>query len=269
VLIHRVLSAIVLIPLVAVAVYCGGLWFFALATVAALLATQEFLTIVRRKDYAPSYLLGLSLTGLLMVSGMYPEGHVASLSLAAVTMLALVWEVVRGNAPGSLEGWALTVAGPAYVGGLGRHFVMLRGLPGGMWWIAYAFLITWLCDSAAYFVGSWIGRHPFFERISPHKTREGAIAGLVAGTVTAAVLGLLFHIPVHVGIALGLVISLAATFGDLAESVIKRQVGVKDSSNLIPGHGGALDRIDSLLFTATVMYYFALWSPFGFRGLGG
>ena len=109
---HRVLSAIVLIPVVVAAVYCGGLWFFALVTVAALLATHEFLTIVRRKDYGSSYLLGLSLTALLMASGIYPHAQIASFALAGVSMLTLVWELLRGNAPGSLENWALTVAGP-------------------------------------------------------------------------------------------------------------------------------------------------------------
>ncbi len=260
-LIYRVLSAVVLIPIVVVAVYFGGLWFFALVTIAALLATREFLVLIRRNHYHSSYLLGLSLTVLLMASGLYPQSPVASIALAAVSMLALVWGVLRGNSPGSLEAWALTVAGPVYIGGLARHFVMLRGLPRGIYWICLAFLTTWLCDCAAYFVGTWVGKHPFFQRISPHKTVEGAVAGLVSGTLTATLLGLVFHIPVYLGIPLGLLVSLAATFGDLSESLIKRQVGVKDSSTLIPGHGGALDRIDSLLFAVTVVYYFALWVP--------
>lgn len=267
-LIHRVLSAIVLIPIVAAAVYFGGLWFFALVVFAALLATYEFLTIVRRKEYRPSGLLGMSLTMLLMASGLCPHEPVASFALAAVSMLTLVWELLKGNIPGSLESWALTIAGPLYIGGLARHFVMLRALPDGIYWIGLAFLTTWLCDSAAYFIGSWIGKHPFFQRTSPQKTMEGAMAGLVAGTLGAALLGLVLHIPLYLGIPLGLLISLAATFGDLSESLIKRQVGIKDSSNLIPGHGGALDRIDSLLFTVTVVYYFALWAPKAFPGLG-
>jgi len=268
VLIQRVLSSIVLIPIVAAAVYSGGLWFFALVILAALLATYEFLTIVRLKDYRPSGLLGLSLTVLLMASGLRPHAPIASFALAAVSMLTLVWELLQGNTPGSLESWALTLAGPLYIGGLARHFVMLRALPDGMYWIGLAFLTTWACDSAAYFIGSWIGKHPFFQRISPRKTMEGAIAGLVAGTLVGALLGLMLHIPLYLGIPLGLLISLAATFGDLSESLIKRQVGVKDSSNLIPGHGGALDRIDSLLFTVTVVYYFALWAPIAIPGLG-
>jgi len=268
VLIHRVLSAIVLLPIVAAAVYFGGLWFFALVVVAVLLATHEFLTLVRRKEYRPSGLLGMGLALLLMASGLYPHEPVASFALAAVSMLTLVWELLKGSIPGSLESWALTIAGPLYIGGLARHFVMLRALPDGIYWIGLAFLSTWLCDSAAYFIGSWFGKHPFFQRISPHKTMEGAVAGLVVGTLGGALLGLVLHIPLYLGIPLGLLISLASTFGDLSESLIKRQVGVKDSSNLIPGHGGALDRIDSLLFTVTVVYYFALWAPKVFPGIG-
>jgi phosphatidate cytidylyltransferase len=267
-LIHRVLSAAVLIPIVIITVYFGGVWFFGLATLAAVLATYEFLTIVRRKGYRPPYILGVGLAVLLMVSGLYRGLSIGPFGLALVSMITLVWELLQGNTPGSLESWALTVAGPLYIGGLCRHFVMLRALPQGIYWIGLAFLTTWLCDSAAYFVGNWKGKHPFFERISPRKTREGAIAGLITGTITGALVGLLLRIPLYIGVPLGLLISLAATFGDLAESLIKRQVGVKDSSNLIPGHGGALDRIDSLMFAVVVVYYFALWAPVALGGVG-
>lgn len=265
---HRVLSAAVLIPIVVLAVHFGGWWFFALVTLAALLAAHEFFTIVRLREYRPSRVLGLLLTVSLVASGLRPDLPIDTFALAAVSMITLVYELLQGNRAGSLENWALTVAGPLYIGGLSRHFVMLRELPQGIYWIGLAFLTTWLCDGAAFFVGNWLGKHHFFERISPHKTMEGAKAGLVAGTITGALVGLLLRIPVYVGVPLGLLISLAATFGDLSESLIKRQVGVKDSSNLIPGHGGALDRIDSLLFAVAVVYYFALWAPAALGGIG-
>jgi phosphatidate cytidylyltransferase len=261
-LIQRVLSALVLIPIVGVCLFFGGFWFLALVTAVAMLAAHEFFGLMKLKGYAPVYLLGMGSTLLLVIGGMYPDLPLASLTLGVTTMLVMVLKLVKGNLPGSLESWALTIAGPVYIGGLARHFVMLRELPSGMYWIGLAILITWVCDSAAYFIGTWIGSRPFFKPISPKKTMEGAVAGLVAGTLAGAGFGaLMLGLPAYLGLALGLVVSLAATFGDLAESLIKRQVGVKDSSNLIPGHGGMLDRIDSLLFAVTVMYYCGLWLP--------
>ena len=125
--------------------------------------------------------------------------------------------------------------------------------------MALALLGTWITDTGAYFVGRTMGRHPFFPKISPKKTLEGAIGGWVAGVVTVMLLGAgwLDLSPPH-GFALGTLLALGATFGDLAESVLKRQVDVKDSGNLIPGHGGMLDRIDSLLFVMPIVYYFTV-----------
>ena len=107
-------------------------------------------------------------------------------------------------------------------------------------------------------MGKAYGKRPFFPRISPKKTWEGAIAGLVTGVITVVLLGhFMLGLSIGWGVLLGVLLVLAATFGDLAESVIKRQVGVKDSGALIPGHGGVLDRVDSLLFVVPLVYYFA------------
>jgi phosphatidate cytidylyltransferase len=134
----------------------------------------------------------------------------------------------------------------------------LRQLDDGLYWLMIALLCTWVCDTAAYAVGKLWGRHKFFPAVSPKKTWEGAVGGLIGGLLAAVGLGRwLVGLSVGWGLLLGLAIVGAATFGDLAESVIKRQVGVKDSGQLIPGHGGMLDRIDSLLFVVPVVYYFA------------
>ncbi len=125
-------------------------------------------------------------------------------------------------------------------------------------WLAIALLGTWICDTGAYFVGRAWGKHRFFPQISPKKTLEGAIGGFVTGVIAVALLGYgLVRLNIAVGLILGVLIVLAATFGDLAESVIKRQVGVKDSGQIIPGHGGMLDRLDSLMFVTPLVYCFA------------
>jgi phosphatidate cytidylyltransferase len=122
-----------------------------------------------------------------------------------------------------------------------------------------ALFSAWACDSFAYVFGKALGKHSFFPQISPRKTWEGALAGWVGGTGTSLLIGWVLGLSIFQALTLGLAISLAATFGDLVESMIKRHVGVKDSGSLLPGHGGILDRMDSLLFVVVVVYYFLIW----------
>jgi phosphatidate cytidylyltransferase len=120
------------------------------------------------------------------------------------------------------------------------------------------FLVTWINDTAAYAVGKTLGRHPCCPYLSPHKTWEGTAGGWFGGLVATTLLGYwLVVLPWVHGLALGALVATVAPFGDLAKSMVKRQMGVKDFSSLIPGHGGMFDRIDSLLFVAPVIYYYA------------
>jgi len=255
----RIISAAVLIPIVGIAVYFGGLFFLALVMVAGMLAGWEYLAMVRRTGAATSDVLGLALIVLLIVDAHLPALDARWWAPQAAVLAALTVQVFRGNGPGSLTGWALTVAGGSYLGYSLAHFVRLRGGPDGVYWVALAFLGTWITDSGAYFVGRLMGRRPFFPRISPKKTLEGAVGGLAAGMISVALLGAWWlDLSAPTGLLLGVLLALGATFGDLAESVLKRQVGVKDSGNLIPGHGGMLDRVDSLLFVGPVVYYFTV-----------
>jgi phosphatidate cytidylyltransferase len=244
----RLLSAAVLIPIVGLCVYWGGVAFFALVCLAALLAAYEYLKIMRAQSWMPSYLLGLACVALFMPYG-----------LALIPIITLSVEVFSGNTPNALVRWALLMGLSLYVGYLASLFVRLRALPDGMYWLIVALVSTWICDSAAYFVGRSLGKRKLCPNISPKKTWEGAIAGLVAGVITVVLLGWwLLDLALGWGLLAGAVLVFGATVGDLAESVIKRQVGIKDSSNLIPGHGGMLDRIDSLLFVVPLMYLIVL-----------
>lgn len=255
----RVVSAAVLIPLVALAVCLGGYALLAAVAVAALLACWEYLALVQqRPGVAPWRVLALLATLLLLAEAQWPHLAGLRMALASLPLILLLREVFRANRPASLESWALGLAGPLYIGGSLGHFLRLRALDHGVEWLAVALLGTWICDTGAYFVGRAWGRRRFFPDISPKKTCEGAIGGLLAGVAVTMPLGQwLLALPLWQGAVLGAFISLAAIFGDLAESVIKRQVGVKDSGRLIPGHGGMLDRVDSLLFVVPVVYYMA------------
>jgi phosphatidate cytidylyltransferase len=256
---ERILSAVVLIPIVAAAVYFGGILLFGIVLVAGLLAGYEFLVLVRHDEASPSMPFGLLLIALLIADGQWPQSMIIRPTLLILSLATLTAQVFRGNAPGSLQSWALALAGGLYVGLSLSFFPRLRALDLGIYWVIIALLGTWTSDSGAYFVGRAFGRHPFFPKISPKKTLEGAVGGLVSGVALVAPMARwLLGLGWGWGILLGIVLVCGATFGDLSESVIKRQVGVKDSSGLIPGHGGMLDRLDSLLFVAPLVYYMSI-----------
>lgn len=253
------MSIALFVPLVLVTTYLGGLWFFLFVLLVALVAGREYYQLLDRGGYQPQHLAGLAFIALFILAQRFPNQRIAEGTLAGGAMALLTWQVFRGNAPGSLASWGLTLAGAIYLGWLPGHFVALRELTDGLWWVLLAFAITWVCDSAAYIVGHVWGKRRFFPRISPRKTLEGAIGGLAFGLITPLAFTSILPLSWAHALLLGLVGSVASTFGDLGESVIKRQIGVKDSSTLIPGHGGMMDRIDSLLFNVVIVYYYAYW----------
>ncbi len=256
---HRVLSAIILIPVVLAAAYVGGLPFALLVTTAALLSGFEFYRIMRGIKHEPSYVAGLTLVALAVWDAYQPESGILRWALLAVVMAMLVWHILRRDTSGFLVTWALTLTGAVYTGVLAGYLVSLRNLPNGLGWLLLTLVGTWTCDTVAFLVGSWWGRRGFFTEISPKKTMEGAVGGCLGGTIVTTAGGWYLGLPPWQALLLGIVLVLGVTFGDLAESLIKRQVGAKDSGDLIPGHGGMLDRIDSLLFAGPIVYYFVTW----------
>ena len=254
---QRILSAAILVPVVGVVVYLGGPWLAVVVGLAALLAGWEFYALLRRGGYGPSRPLGLLLIALLLLGTYQPEWGLIQPVVAGMVMLTLGWQLFQADSPVPMVDWALTVSGGLYLGWLMGHFLLLRAAPQGLCWIVAALLSTWICDSGAYFVGLSFGRHKLWPRISPKKSWEGAVGGCMSGVVLTAVIAGLLDLGWSHGAAIGALVGIAAPFGDFAVSMLKRQVGVKDSSHLIPGHGGMLDRIDSLLFTIPVVYYYA------------
>jgi len=253
---RRVISATILIPLVAWVTYAGGLWFWSLVLLASLIAGFEFFQLMEKGGFKPFPPAGLLLTALLLADAFWPERGFLSPGLSLIIVASLIWQLFQKDTSTPVADWALTVAGGLYIGWLIRHFVALRSLEEGFRWTMLTFLITWAGDTGAYFTGLKWGRHPFWPRLSPRKTWEGTVGGWFSGVVVSLILGSLIGLaPLH-SIAIGALLSTLAPFGDLSVSMIKRQVGVKDSSHLIPGHGGMLDRIDSLLFTVVGMYYY-------------
>ena len=260
----RALSAAVLIPLVAGLTYAGG-WLLAAALfVVSVRAAYELFQLMKDAGYRPSLVASTVVIGSLIAVARFPDLELLGLVLAASVILTVIWQLLRPPEGHPTQSWALTLSVSLWLGWLISHFVLLRdlspafGLGLGTRWLIFMFLVTWVNDSAAYFVGKAIGKHPCCPYLSPKKTWEGTIGGWVGGLVAAVLLGYwLVDLPWGYGLALGALVATVAPFGDLAKSMVKRQMGVKDFSALIPGHGGMFDRIDSLLFVAPVVYYFA------------
>jgi phosphatidate cytidylyltransferase len=255
----RVITALLLVPLVGLLVYGGGIWFAVGVGLFALVAGWEFVQMMKAGDYAPNNFVAFGLIALLIWYSYHPAGLSLSLLLTAAILISIAWQLFR-DTPAPTADWALTLAGGLYIGWGFGHLVALRQLADGMAWVSLALFATWGADTFAYFVGRTLGRHKLWPRLSPKKTWEGFIGGIVGGVVGAAIIMAIFKLPLNSALIAGAIVAIVALFGDLSISMMKRHVGVKDSSNLIPGHGGFLDRADSLLFVSPVVYYFAVWS---------
>ena len=159
------------------------------------------------------------------------------------------------------KNWLLTCIGPIYIGFFLSHALLLREITNsnynGSDWLLYVLLLTFAVDTAAYYVGTSIGKYKFAKSISPNKTWEGVIGGITAALISSLGLAIILDLPISVleQIILGMVLGVTAILGDLIESIIKRATNTNNSGTLLPGHGGMLDRIDSLLFTIPVTYY--------------
>ena len=255
VLLPRILSALVAIPLVILVVWQGGLFLVALCALVMFLALLEAKRMFDR--------LGLNVPFELMVAGImlllgsayfYRDAGLTG-AIAVIFFIFLIW-ILFFHPNCSLVEMAMGFLGTSYVG-LFVYVYLLRTLPGGWIWIVFMLTGTWVNDTAAYFVGKFLGRRRLVPSLSPGKTLEGAVGGILGSLLVA--IGFIFiypSLPLLPLLVLGLLVGVAAQVGDLVESVFKRQVGVKDAGNLIPGHGGMLDRLDSMLFTAPLVYYY-------------
>jgi phosphatidate cytidylyltransferase len=250
--------------------------FTALVAIWGVLAAFEFYNIAGAK-IAPLTYLGMLWTLLFIISPHFNDAFLrltgqplVPLLLASGVMISLIWLLGRPKKEGAFIGWAWTIAGMLYIGWLLSHFVALRGLEDGRNWVFFALFVTFASDTTAFFVGRALGRHKLAPKVSPGKTWEGTIAGVLG----AIVISLIFvpshfftwsnplyleHLCYWSAILGGILVSTFGQLGDLVESLLKRNMGVKDSSKIIPGHGGFLDRIDSVVFAGVVVYYYVIW----------
>ena len=252
--VSRLVVAAVLLPIVLGIVWLGGWWLFGLAAVGGLLALHELCTIAR--SLRP-IVLGGYVGVLLALLGAQLGGATWVLpGILATVPAALLVFFVSSARQHAVAGFAVTVLGVAWVGGGLAYLMLLRDIPSeGRLLIFVTLLTVFADDTAAFFVGRAIGRHRMAPVISPGKSWEGFVGGTLAA-VAVAFFALYDQDVVTTGesLVLGLVIGVAATLGDLFESAVKRDLGVKDSGRLLAGHGGVLDRVDSLLWAGPAAY---------------
>lgn len=256
---QRIITAIWGIPLLIAIIWFGKPWFSLLVAAGACLGTIEFYALGTHAGFKPLTLFGLTWTLLFVLNAHLKFAYTAHLLTSAV-IFSLIWTLCRSPKQNAFANWAWTLSGILYVGWMLSHYAALRELSQGKEWVFLAFFSTFACDTAAFFVGRAWGKHQLSPTISPHKTKEGAVGGLAASIAAALLLATGLKLPLSYAqaAALGALIGIFAQLGDLLESLLKRNAGVKDSGSLLPGHGGILDRIDSLLFTGVVVYYYLL-----------
>lgn len=261
---QRSLTALVGIPVVLACVWLGGWWAFAACVLLAVLGAYELHRMMLHEGYHPLIVISLALSLLFLIAAMLPQQRPLLLEVGLSLALLITFPLLffRKQLDGAMVDWSLTLAIAIYLGWPLSLLPLLRGFQSGfssgVWWLLTLLLGVWGFDTGAFFAGHFFGRHKLAPNISPGKTWEGVIGGLIL-SVAAALLFTVRPLGVtwYLAILLGLLIGIAATLGDLAESLIKRQTHVKDSGQFMPGHGGILDRIDSLLFAVIVVYFFA------------
>lgn len=265
---QRILTATIGIPVLAVVIWFSEPEYFipfftVFAALWGALAIWELYKIVGITQFLPLAALGIAAAICFIIRAHFDRYPyyviVVAVSLGLPMLLLLVWRRVKEV----VATWSWTVSGILYVGLLLSYLVVLR-YEAGRNWVFLAVLATFASDTAAYFVGKSLGRHPMAPRISPHKTWEGAAAGVVG----AVIISLLFTLstPLQLpldywpAVLLGVLISVFGQLGDLLESAFKRYAGIKESGTWLPGHGGLLDRMDSLAFAGVVVYIYWVYA---------
>jgi phosphatidate cytidylyltransferase len=284
--IQRALVALTLGPILLVSTYIGGWFFFIPIAALFALATIEYTQLMQRismkqmaleggqppgiksqERVVPSWLIVPGVLALLSAA-QFATPHTWGLILLIGLLTTLgytLWLYELGQIQESVHNWFGLWGGLLLLGWVGGHFFLLRDLgPDGWRWTALAMVSNWTADSGAFLVGSFlsgkvIGRHLLSPRLSPKKTIEGFIGNVLAGIGAAAVMASLLDLPMSLALVVGLVITIISPIGDLGISLLKRQAGVKDSGKLFPGHGGALDRLDSLIWSIALTYYLVLF----------
>lgn len=255
----RIIVSVVAIPVIIAACLSGRLFLLGFVLAIALASFYELGLMARNKSVSVNFPVGLASVALIVLNTYFEIMEFRDLCYAIVALLFIA-ELFR-NKGSALLNTGVTLAGIFYIGLFSSAIVGIREFYSydyinGGYLIIGLFITIWVCDSAAFFIGSAIGKHKLFPRVSPKKSWEGAVAGFIFAVAAMIILKyiMLGFLSTSAAVATGVIVGTVGQLGDLTESLLKRDAGVKDSSALIPGHGGVFDRFDSLLLTAPVVY---------------
>jgi len=262
----RVLASVIFLPCLFIIARRGGFYYLALIDIMILIGLWEFYKMMEAKGLRPYKALGI-LSGLaLSWYVFFQQGVYANFFLSVIFIGIMTLELARREKGLAVYHISVTIFGVFYVAWLGSHLILLRELPHlkgldysiGFSFVMVVFVLTWCYDTGAFFVGMQFGKHQIFPKVSPGKTAEGVLGGVIFSIIGSLVVRLTLapYLSVIHAVGLALISSVVGQLGDLVESMIKRDVKIKDASATIPGHGGVLDRFDSVLFTSPLIYYF-------------
>jgi phosphatidate cytidylyltransferase len=259
----RLLTTLVTVPIILTCVYFGGIAFLFLVLFLALTSLNEFYNMMKKKDFHPAYWIGNFFTIFFLVFAYYAlkkhwePAHSAILTGAA--LVTMVSTLFLKRPKDAIVDIAVTLLGMFYIGWFFSYFLFIRALTERGAYIFFFIATVFAFDIVAYLVGIKFGRHKLFPSVSPKKSIEGAAAGFICCLIAAGIFGYYADFGMLHSLLLGAIIGVVAQLSDLVESLIKRDAGVKDSSAILPGHGGFLDRMDSFIFTAPIVYYYLVW----------
>lgn len=278
-LVQRVLTAIVVIPLLLVAIWYGGIIFTLVVTFFAGVGLWEFYNIVESKGIPVMRNVGIAFGCIMTILAYFSHGYLLAVLLTVGIMVVSLVQLSQKDINTTINNISATIYGVIYVGWLMSHLILLRNIEGeyvrlgqlgqlkslffegidlGAYLFVLALACTFLTDTGAYFAGRTFGKHKLAPVVSPKKTWEGAIGGMLTSMAAAAITNLAVgsRFPIWAALGFGLAIAIMGITGDLVESALKRDAKVKDSGILFPGHGGVMDRLDSILFSMPTAYYF-------------
>ncbi len=265
---RRLITALGLSLIGLPAILLGGIFYFLLMGTFLVGAAWEYVHLFRAVKFEPQMQVTVGGVALVLIARMFlPEYAMPVFAAAILAALAYhLFAYERGRDHAALD-FGITVGGLVYIGWIGAYLLELRNLPEGGWWFMLVMFCVWSGDTGAYSIGRAYGKHKMAPRLSPKKSWEGYAASVFTATITGGFYVYVFttfgnltsDITIWQGAVMGFLLGALPPLGDLGESMFKRQSGIKDSSDIIPGHGGFFDRVDSWLWGAVIGYYFLIW----------
>lgn len=256
----RMLTGLIMGTIAMGCIMYGGIALLTLVLVIVFFASKEYVKILEHKGFYPSLKIILASEVLLAIIAYFQKFNLVAIALTLCSMMAFMWVLFRGRQP-YIANVATTILGFVYCGWFPMHLLFLRDLhsaefTSGLGFVVMMFTSILMTDIGCYYAGTHLGKHKLAPVISPNKTIEGSLGGAVCAMIGAVIVGWFLGLDWYISAFIGVLCTIFAQIGDLCESLIKRDAGVKDSGNTLPGHGGFLDRADSFVLTIPVMYYF-------------